>query len=309
MLAVFNVVEGGQTIPMIARLFRKSYNSIKNWIARFKKLGTAGLHEEPRSGRPTKLVNHKITEFFAGVKNGIFPKQLVRQIKKDTGAKYTESGIRDCCTVITLLQRCPDSTHKNKATCEEIEEWQKSLKRRISCVKQGGFELYMQEEIMLLQDHVPKRGPWSPGGQKVFQIYFGDHQTDDLRCNIGFAPVLSTGKKIDGSTFLKFVKKLLGRSYKTAVVMDAASQHRTKDLKEFVKENSRRLRIMYIPTGCPELGAIEECWHQLKIQPFMYEHHEHVSGRARAAMKYLRTAAFSQNIEQCLFGKLIAKTF
>ena len=95
MLAVFNVVEEGKTIPMIARLFHKSYNSIKNWAARFKKFGTVGLYEEPRSGRPTKLMNHKITEFFAGVKNGIFPKQLVRQIKKDTGVKYTESGIRD----------------------------------------------------------------------------------------------------------------------------------------------------------------------------------------------------------------------
>ena len=93
MLAVFNVVEGGETIPMIARLFHKSYNSIKNWVARFKKLGTVGLHEEPRSGRPTKIVNHKITEFFAGVKNDIFPKQLVRQIKKDIGVSYTESGI------------------------------------------------------------------------------------------------------------------------------------------------------------------------------------------------------------------------
>ena len=143
MLAVFNVVERGETIPMIARLFHKSYNSIKNWIARFKKLGTVGLHEEPRSGRPTKLMNHKITEFFASVKNGIFPKQLVRQIKKDTGVKYTESGIRDMLHRHNFTPKVPDSTHKNKATNEEIEEWQKSLKRWISCVKRDGFELYM----------------------------------------------------------------------------------------------------------------------------------------------------------------------
>ena len=90
---------------------------------------------------------------------------------------------------------------------------------------------------------------------------------------------------------------------------DAASQHKTKALKEFVKENRHRLRILHLPTGCPELGAIEECWHQLKIQSFMYEYHEHVSGRARAAMKYLRTATFSQNIELYLFRKPIAKTF
>ena len=86
MLAVFNVVEEGKTIPAIARLF---YNSIKNWVMRFKKFGTARLYEKPRSRRPTKLVNHKTTEFFAYIKNGIFSKQFVRQIKKDGGVSYT----------------------------------------------------------------------------------------------------------------------------------------------------------------------------------------------------------------------------
>ena len=122
------------------------------------------MHEEPRSGRLTKLVNHKITEFFAGVKNDIFPKQLVRQIKKDTEVKYTESGIHDMLHRHNFTPKVPDSTHKNKATNEEIEEWQKSLKQWISYVKRDSFELYIQNETMLLQDHVPKRCPWSPGG-------------------------------------------------------------------------------------------------------------------------------------------------
>ena len=116
-------------------------------------------------------------------------------------------------------------------------------------------------------------------------------------------------KKFDGPTFLKFVKKLLERSDKAAIVMDGASQHKTKDFKEFVKENRHRLRIMYLPTGCLEFNAIEACWNQLKIQPFMYEYHEHISELAQAAMKYLRTAVFSQNIERYFFRKSIAKTF
>ena len=76
MLAVFNVVAESETISTIAKLFHKSYNSIKNSVMRFKKFGITGLYEEPRSGRPTKIVNHKITEFFADIKNGIFPKQI-----------------------------------------------------------------------------------------------------------------------------------------------------------------------------------------------------------------------------------------
>ena len=58
---------------------------------RFKEFGIARLYEEPRSGCPTKLVNHKITEFFAGVKNGIFSNHFVHQIKKDTDVSYIES--------------------------------------------------------------------------------------------------------------------------------------------------------------------------------------------------------------------------
>ena len=46
---MFNVIEEAETILTIARLFHKSYNSIKNWVMRFKKFGIDGLYEEPRS--------------------------------------------------------------------------------------------------------------------------------------------------------------------------------------------------------------------------------------------------------------------
>ena len=164
------------------------------------------------------------------------------------------------CTVTTLLQRCRGSTHKNKATNEAMEEWQKSLKRWISCAKRDGFEMYIQNETMLLQNHVPKLGPRSPRGQRIFQVYFGDHRRRVIYGAISDShQYFLQEKKFDGSTFLKFVKKLLERSDKTAIVMDATSQHRTKEFKEFVKENSHRLRIMYLPAECPELSAIEEC--------------------------------------------------
>ena len=72
MPAVFNVVEEGGTISTIAQLLHKSYNTVKNWVARFKEFGTSGLYEKPRSGRPTKTVNHKITEFVQVLKTVFF---------------------------------------------------------------------------------------------------------------------------------------------------------------------------------------------------------------------------------------------
>ena len=158
----------------------------------------------------------------------IFPKQIVRQIKKDTGVLYTESGIRDILHRHNFTPKVPDATHKNKATNEEVEEWQKSLKRWISCVKRDNFELHVIDETILLHDYVPKRGPWSPKGQKILRTYFGDHQRRVIYGAISDShQYFLQKKKFDGPTFLKFVKKLLERSDKAAIVMDGASQHKT----------------------------------------------------------------------------------
>ena len=72
MLAVFNVIEEGETIPTIARLFHKSYNSIKNWMMRFKKFGTAGLYEESRSGPQQKQQVIKLRNFLQVLKTVFF---------------------------------------------------------------------------------------------------------------------------------------------------------------------------------------------------------------------------------------------
>ena len=172
MFAVFNVVAEGETISTIAQLFRKSYNTIKNRVMRFKEFGISGLYEEPRSECPTKVINRKITEFFASVKNCIFPKQLVCQIKKDTGVSYTESGMRDMLHRHNLAPKMPNFTHKNKATAIEVKLWQKSLKRCVLCVKRDGFDLYVMDETILLHDYAPKHGPWPPKGRgNAFRRY------------------------------------------------------------------------------------------------------------------------------------------
>ena len=62
--------------------------------------------------------------------------------------------------------KVPDSAHKNKAISEEIEEWQKPLKRWISCAKRDGFDLYMQDETMLLQDILQNAVRGHPGAKE-----------------------------------------------------------------------------------------------------------------------------------------------
>ncbi len=95
--------------------------------------------------------------------------------------------------------KVPDSTYKNKASNEEIEKWQKALKRCLSCVKRDGFKMYVMSETILLHGYVPKRGPWSPRDQKVLQTYFGDHQRRVIYGAISdLHQYFLQGKKFDG---------------------------------------------------------------------------------------------------------------
>ena len=62
--------------------------------------------------------------------------------------------------------KVPDSAHKNKATSEEIEEWQKLLKRWISCAKRDSFDLHMQDETIHLQDILQSAVCGHPGAKE-----------------------------------------------------------------------------------------------------------------------------------------------
>ncbi len=310
MLAVINVLVHGEAIPTVSRFFRKAYNSIKNWIRRFDENRIDVLSEKPRSGRRPKISNHKITEYLADKLDGIFPKVLARDIKKKEKVRYTESGIRDMLRRRSFTPKVPDAIHKRKATISEIEQWQKELKPWISCVKRDGFELFVQDEVWLEQDGKLKSGPWSPKGQKIHRVYFGDHQKRVIYGAISENyQYFLRRRKFNGSTFLQFMKHLLKRRDKVAILLDAAPQHNTKAFKKFIKDNSKRLRVRYFLTGTPEHNEIEERWHQLKIQSFMYEYHEHISDRAAKAMKFLNNTKFNTDIEKYLFRTPIAKTF
>ena len=61
--------------------------------------------------------------------------------------------------------------------------------------------------------------------------------------------------------FLEAVHKWFG---KTIMVLDGASQHRAKIVRETLREMNGEVRLVFLPPGCPDLNAIEEVWRQMK---------------------------------------------
>jgi len=68
--------------------------------------------------------------------------------------------------------------------------------------------------------------------------------------------------KINGKKFLPFLRRLHKHHPKLCIIIDNASWHLTKDVKEFVRENNIKM-IRLLPYS-PELNPIEQYWKNIK---------------------------------------------
>ena len=94
LFAICQITINKKSITHVAEMTFKAYNAIKDWYKRFLTCGTSGLEDKPRSGRPPKLVNAKITDFMDDDKDHTFPKEIIKKIKDSTDVTYSESWIR-----------------------------------------------------------------------------------------------------------------------------------------------------------------------------------------------------------------------
>ena len=79
---------------------------------------------------------------------------------------------------------------------------------------------------------------------------------------------------------------------KAVLICDRAPQHRSKLVKEFLR-NNRNVKIMYFPRGSPYLNAVEECWRQGKRRLLVSEYYRTFSDMCVAISTYYRTARFN----------------
>ena len=308
LLAIRHIVVYKKTIAEAAKIVCRVHNTVKSWYKRFIEYGPDGLDDKPRSGRPPKLKNHKLDEFLAE-SDHVFPKILVARIKSEAHVSYTLSGIRKILHERDYSPKVPMQSYVNKAPIDEVIEWQKYMKDRISCLRRDGFQLWVADQTTIILDFVSKRGPWSPVGQRVYVPYHGTHQRV-MVCgafSTGVPPVFSITDQFKAPEALEFIQGLV-RHRKALLVVDRAKVHDSKIVKEFVEQNSHRIQIEHFPKGWPTLNATEFAWNPIKSQPYVHGQYSNVDERIDKIEEFTNTYQFNLNVEQHLFKNPIAKT-
>lgn len=161
------------------------------------------------------------------------------------------------------------------------------MRRRIARYRRRGFSLFCLDECTIVLGPYLVRG-WALRGSRpvarVNQLRYKFHMTG-ARSRRGF--VYAFNARQNQSTFIRFLKKLLALRRRVLCLIDSAPWHRGKKVKQFLKENKHRLKIIHFPYYSPELNPVEPCWTKIK-EPLANRYFKTIGAMKQATRRHLK---------------------
>jgi len=149
---------------------------------------------------------------------------------------------------------------------------------------------------------IVRRKLWTCKGSRPIVTTTGSHEKTCV-----FGTLTSDGKQLfrqydlfNQDTFINFLKQLDKRFGKVILFTDRAPQHRSKKVKEYLEENTPKLRIVYLPKGSPQLNAVEECWRQGKYDLLVSKYYGSFTDLKSTIAEYYRTKRFNLDVVKYL---------
>ena len=298
MLAVHMVYVRKAGIDETAAHLMRSARWVRNWLHRYDEGGLDGLRDLPRSGRPRRIPRETIEQIVnKTVQLKCTPAGLQKRIHEETGTKLHITYIRKIMCMYDLSPKESQRVHINRASKKAVQNWQYRFKKQIPRLEKDGFIPVMGDEAFFIHDTVSGRKYWSPRGKRIAVPYTGSHKKVTV-----YGAIAKDGKqffrtydRFDAPTFIEYLKAMQRHFGKVVAVVDRASPHRAKSVKELLREN-KNIKIIYLPKGSLYLNAVEECWHQGKRVLLVSEYYKTFTDMCSAISTYYRTARFTLDI-------------
>ena len=164
--------------------------------------------------------------------------------------------------------------------------------------------MLVEDESIFMHDSVMtrKRG-WILKEKRPVVTVTGSHSK-----TIAFGVLSMDGKQLfrqyerfdSHQSFMAYLEEARKKFRKFIMIVDRATQHRSRMVKEYLQRNLETIRIEYFPVGLPLLNAVEECWRQGKcnILSRCYSGFSHLK---QTISNFYRTRRFNLDIKKYLF--------
>lgn len=271
-------VLNGESPKAVTESYGLGERTIFKWVKIVKEKGLDALAPKPRSGRGKTLSEFEEEEVKRWILSGD-PRQYgfdfglwTRQIVSDLIAERL--GITLGVTAVgELLYRQGLTPQKPMRRAyerddEQIREWKEKQYPKIKkdAKKQGAEIFWLDEESIRSDD--PLLRTWGLKGQTPTVKTSGQRQginaISALSNKCGFWYQVYT-HRFNADVFIDCLKDLINNRRKAVfIITDGHPVHKSKKVKEFVKNLNGRLSIFILPPYAPDLNPDELVWNYIR---------------------------------------------
>lgn len=168
--------------------------------------------------------------------------------------------------------------------------------------KYPNHPLFCEDESTFIYDSISRK-VWVLKGVEYRRLVTGSHKKVHT---YGF--LSENGKKmfilrnnLNSKEFLKVLSKFLHKFKRATLILDKAPWHKkSKKVQRYFKKHRRELKIIWFPTGCPEMNPVEECWRQAKDEVNGGRIHKSFEVMKKELRYFLKYTDFKQDMGKYL---------
>ena len=130
---------------------------------------------------------------------------------------------------------------------------------------------------------------WSLVAKRIFLPYTGNHESLAVYGTIteNNSQLFRVYDKFNAVTFVEYIKELHWKYGKIAIMLDRASVHKSKKVKEYLASN-KDVKLIWLPKGSSYLNMIEQCWKISKYALLVSEYYAMFAIMNKAVSEYFR---------------------
>jgi transposase len=260
----------------VARILHRSSKQIRKWVKKYNKYGIEGLKSRKQKGSQSKLSKEQDAELKEIVSNDPrgsgynFSNWNTKNLKEVIGKKFraviSQETVRRTLHRLGFVWKKPEHRFVLSDDAEK-ERFKEQVAEAIAERKPN--EVIMFEDECTTRQHPTLKKTWIMKGLRKFIGTFGNHAKKEI---FGFVNILTgnTITRVTGSQNSEEFIAALGevkkkyRGKKIKLFIDKAPWHTSDRTKQYIKNNSKWLEVIYLPTQSPELNPVEELWQHMR---------------------------------------------
>jgi len=277
-IGVRAIIEKGFSPALVAEVIGISQSAVYNWLNRYDDGGYSALDTRSSPGAPCIIddamdwwlsytVKHRTPEDF-GYDTGLWTRDILAEIlNKEFGVTVGGSTVSLHLGQMGLSYQKPWFRAKERDQ-KEVDHFIDDTFPRIQRLadKIDADILFEDEAGISLQTHSGKT--WGAVGSTPEVAVTGKHggfnmlSTASAKGDLNFS---ISEAKINSDRFIEFLKQLLKVRVKPFIlILDNASFHHSKKVRDFVRSHRSSIRIYFLPRYSPEMNPDEQVWNYVK---------------------------------------------